>query len=63
MSGYQVTLDVFEGPLDVLLRLIEGEELDISLVSLALVTDQYLAYTARLTELSASSLADFVMIA
>lgn len=63
MSGYQVTLDVFEGPLDVLLRLIEGEELDISLVSLALVTDQYLAYTARLTELSASSLADFLMIA
>ena len=35
---YQVQLEVFEGPLDLLLRLIEREELDITTVSLARVT-------------------------
>ena len=63
MSSYQVSLDVFEGPLDLLLRLIEREELDIALVSLALVADQYLAHLAQLSERSASNLADFLVIA
>ena len=44
---YQVALDVYEGPLDLLLRLIEREELDITLVSLARVTDQYLRLRLR----------------
>jgi segregation and condensation protein A len=39
---YQVALPVFEGPLDLLLHLIEREELDITEVSLAQVTNQYL---------------------
>jgi segregation and condensation protein A len=58
-----VALDVFEGPLDLLLRLIERKELDITLVSLALVTDQYMAHLAGLRELSAEGLADFLGIA
>ncbi len=62
MSTYQVQLDVFEGPLDLLLRLIEREELDITLVSLALVADQFLAHIARLPDASAASLADFLAI-
>jgi len=40
---YPIQLPVFEGPLDLLLQLIEREELDITAVSLAQVTDQYLA--------------------
>jgi segregation and condensation protein A len=60
---YQVTLDIFEGPLDLLLRLIERQVLDITRVSLALVTDQYLAYIANLEESSAENLADFLVIA
>lgn len=63
MSTYRVSLDAFEGPLDVLLRLIERRELDITQVSLALVTDQYLEHIAGLRELSAANLADFVAIA
>ena len=63
VSTYAVALDVFEGPLDLLLRLIERKELDITLVSLALVTDQYMAYLADLRELSAENLADFLVIA
>ena len=63
MSSYQVSLDVYEGPMDVLLRLIERAELDITLVSLALVTDGFLAHVAQLREVSAASLADFLVIA
>lgn len=63
ISTYRVTLDVFEGPLDLLLRLIEREELDISRISLTLVADQYLAYVAQLSETSAANLADFLVVA
>jgi segregation and condensation protein A len=54
---------VFEGPLDLLLHLIEREELDITRVSLAMVADQYLDYMAVLQEVAAANLADFLVIA
>lgn len=60
---YQVKLAVFEGPLDLLLHLIEREELDITRVSLAQVTDQYLEYLSLLEEINAEILADFLVIA
>jgi segregation and condensation protein A len=60
---YEVKLAVFEGPLDLLLHLIEREELDITKVSLAQVTDQYLEYISLLEELNAEALADFLVIA
>ena len=60
---YQVRLPVFEGPLDLLLHLIEREELDITAVSLAQVTDQYLAYLALMEEPPAEILADFLVVA
>ena len=43
---HQIRLPVFEGPLDLLLQLIERQELDITTVALAQVTNQYLAYLA-----------------
>ncbi len=60
---YQVRLPVFEGPLDLLLQLIEREKLDISTVSLAAVADQFLAYVRQIEEVSAETLADFLTIA
>jgi segregation and condensation protein A len=60
---YQVTLPVFEGPLDLLLHLIERQELDITQVSLAQVTNQYLDHLSRLSERDADSLADFLVVA
>ena len=60
---YEVRLAVFEGPLDLLLHLIEREELDITKVSLAQVTDQYLEYIGLLEEINAEILADFPVIA
>lgn len=62
-TGYRVRLAVFEGPLDLLLHLIEREELDITRVSLARVTDQYLEYLSALEELPVDDLSDFVVIA
>ena len=60
---YEVKLAIFEGPLDLLLHLIKREELDITTVSLAQVTDQYLEYIGLLEELNAEILADFLVIA
>ena len=45
---YTVTTPVYEGPLNLLLQLIEHAELDITAVSLAQVTDQYLDYIHRI---------------
>jgi segregation and condensation protein A len=60
---YLVRLQVFEGPLDLLLHLIEKQELDITAVSLAAVTDQYLEYMRHLERVSAENLADFLVVA
>lgn len=45
--GFRVTLDVFDGPFDLLLRLISKHELDITDVSLSLVTDEFINYLAE----------------
>jgi len=60
---YQVNLPVFEGPLDLLLHLIERQELDITQVSLAQVTNQYLDHLARIEERDPDRLADFLVVA
>lgn len=60
---YQVTLPLFQGPLDLLLHLIEREQLDITKVALAQVTDQYLQYIASLQEVDADLLSDFLVVA
>ncbi|KPJ85709.1 hypothetical protein AMJ57_02065 [Parcubacteria bacterium SG8_24] len=56
-------LDKFEGPLDLLMQLIEGEELDISEVSLAKVTDSYLKFLDDNPDLPPGELADFLVVA
>lgn len=60
---YKIKLDKFEGPLDLLLKLIEEEELDITEVSLAKVTEQYLHYLEEVEDLPTEELADFLVIA
>jgi segregation and condensation protein A len=62
-THYQVQLPIFEGPLDLLLHLVEREELDITKVALAQVTDQYLAYLAELERRQVKELADFLVVA
>jgi len=60
---YRVKLEVFEGPLDLLLHLIEKQELDITKVSLVSVTDQYLEYISHAEAINADNLADFLVVA
>lgn len=52
----------FQGPLDLLLHLIERNELDITEVSLLQVTEQYLGYLRSADEINLGALADFVAI-
>ncbi|MDD4607041.1 MAG: segregation/condensation protein A [Patescibacteria group bacterium] len=61
--AYQVEIEQFQGPLDLLLKLIEEEELDISQVSLFKVTDQYLNYINQTDNITTGELVDFLMVA
>ena len=61
-DAFQIRLPVFEGPLDLLLYLIEREQLDITAVSLVQVTDQYLAYLRSGEQIDTYALAEFIAI-
>jgi segregation and condensation protein A len=63
ISGYLVETSVYEGPLDLLLQLIERAELDITRLSLAQVTDHYLQYIRNLPEKLADEVSAFLVIA
>ena len=58
-----VRLESFEGPLDLLLYLIQSHELDISTVSVGKITDQYLAYVRLMQELDFDVASEFLVIA
>lgn len=58
-----VRLPQFEGPLELLLSLIEKEKLDITRLSLAQVTDQYLDYLTRERDIPLPNLAAFLAVA
>jgi len=59
----EIKLEKFQGPLDLLLQLIEQEELNITEISLSKVTEQYFDYLNRLDESRPEELADFLVIA
>jgi segregation and condensation protein A len=58
-----VRLNSFEGPLDLLLYLIQSHELDISKVSITHLTDQYLAYVRLMQELNFDTASEFLVMA
>ncbi len=59
---FELKLSVFQGPLDLLLELIEKEELDITGVSLAQVTDQYWVHLRSAEGLDAEALVEFIAL-
>jgi segregation and condensation protein A len=63
LDSYQFRLPSFEGPLDVLLRLIERDQLAISEISLLAVFDQFLAHLDALEVDAPEAIAEFVMVA
>lgn len=60
---YAVRLEQFEGPLELLLQLIEKEKLDVTRVSLARVADQYLEYLQSESHIPLGHLAQFLSVA
>lgn len=62
-DAYQVKLDAFEGPLDLLLHLIRKSELNIYDVPIALITEQYLGYIELMQEMNLDVAGEFLVMA
>jgi segregation and condensation protein A len=63
VDQYQIDTPVYQGPLDLLLQLIESAELDITSLALAHVTEQYLQHLAALQDLPPDEISAFLVIA
>lgn len=62
-TDYKVRLEVFEGPLDLLLYLIKRDEIDIYDISIERITGQYLEYLQAFQELNIDLAGEFVLMA
>jgi len=62
-DGYQVRLDVFEGPLDLLLFLIRKKKIDIHDIPIAVITSDYLEYLDRKEVINLDREAEFLFVA
>jgi len=61
--GYTIKTDVFEGPFDLLLHLVSRQKLDVSAISIAEVSDQYLEHIDRMAELDLDVASEFLLLA
>jgi len=62
-AGYQVQLDVFEGPLDLLLHLVKKHELDVLDIPIAFITEKYLEYLDLMSSLSLDIAGEYLLMA
>jgi len=62
-AGYQVQLDVFEGPLDLLLHLVKKHELPIFDIPIAFITEKYLEYLDLMTSLNLDVAGEYLLMA
>lgn len=62
-ASYKIKLDIFEGPLDLLLYLIKKEELDIYDIPIAHITEEYLKYIQLMQELDIDLASEFLVMA
>ncbi|MDD4412853.1 MAG: segregation/condensation protein A [Patescibacteria group bacterium] len=58
-----IKLEKFEGPLALLLKMIEGEELDITTISLVKIADEYVQYIKSAKDIDPEEIADFLVVA
>ena len=63
MSGYTIKLEVFEGPLALLMHLIDKNEIDIYNIPIAKITEQYLEYLKAMEEFNIDIASDFLVMA
>ncbi len=61
--NFRVDLEIFRGPLDLLLYLVRKHEIDVAEVPIAPITDQFLAHLEVLTDLNINDVGDFVEMA
>lgn len=61
--SFQITLDVFRGPLDLLLYLVRKHELDILDIPISTITEQFLGYLEILEQLDVNMVGDFLEMA
>lgn len=62
-AACRVQIDVFDGPLDLLLSLVKEQQLDIATMPLAAVAEQYLAYVEMMENLNVEIAAEYLVIA
>lgn len=62
-NQFEIQTEVYSGPLDLLIDLIERRKLLVNDISLASVTDDYMQYVAQLEERSLRDIADFIVLA
>ena len=62
-DDYNIKLEIFEGPLDLLLHLIRKNEVDIFDIPISLITDQYLEYIDMMKALNINVAGDFLVMA
>ena len=63
MNAYKVKLEVFEGPLDLLMHLIEKSQINIYDIPIAIITKQYLDYLEQMQEFNVEIASDFLLMA
>jgi segregation and condensation protein A len=61
--GYEVKLEIFEGPLDLLLYLIKKNEIDIYDIPIALITEQYLSHIKMMKSLNLDVAGEYLVLA
>jgi len=61
--NYKLKLDIFEGPLDLLLYLIKKDDIDISDIPIVMVTEQYMQYIDMMKMLDLDVVGDFLVMA
>lgn len=63
LERLKVKLDIFEGPLDLLLHLVKKNEVEVANIPIATITDQYLAYLDLLHELNLDVAGEYLVMA
>ena len=61
--SYRVRIDAYQGPFDLLLSLVSRQKIDIGAISIADITDQYLAEVERMKDLDLDIASDFLVVA
>ncbi|MBS5111435.1 MAG: segregation/condensation protein A [Coprobacillus cateniformis] len=61
--SYEVVLDEFQGPLDLLLHLIKEKEMDLESLEVSVITDQYLAYIDQMDPDQLETMSEYLVMA